>query len=166
MSDVKRIQHDLERLEYSTPYDERDSEYYSEKSLLQARLNSAERREEKKRHEEMEEENTRIAAIAANHRKRLKESAEIAFSIIGSEDSINPESLVNALLYEKCRLVVAKALLLDDIIAKICSFLGANDVNEQKKESALSFASFGGRELEDKYMSIITSKGKTANVEI
>jgi len=169
LSSSRYRQEEIDRLNWSTPFTERDSTYYSKLNTLEFHRDidlRREREEERKRLEKQKgEEETALRAAADDfyeRRRRQARKAAIFFLNNKKEGSADPLTMV----YEKNILLVSKKLMLDRMIAQVMEILGEETVLDHLEKVIAKSESYSAEKVYDKYRDVILSRGKTANVEI
>ncbi|ARU94766.1 hypothetical protein [Tatumella citrea] len=170
-SDAIQSQIDLLHSQYSNT--DRDGYFYARLSELeshhywqksQERQQAEAQREQQKKDQEQQQ---ATAKAAASHARRNKlQAANMALKIINEDSAESPEQQVLKLIYRKCHLLVAKKLLLDAALGEIREIVGDELIHQYMEQSVKNISAIDAAALERKFSEIITSKGKTSNVNL
>ncbi len=170
-SDAVQSQIDLLHSQYSVT--ERDGYFYARLSELEShhywqknkeRQQADAQQERQKNHQEQQQ--ARSTAAASHARRNKLQAANMALQIINQDSAESPEEQVLKLVYRKCHLLVAKKLLLDVALEEIRKMVGDELIHQHMEQSVRNIAAIDAVALERKFSEIITSKGKTGNVNL
>ncbi|WP_241649347.1 hypothetical protein [Rosenbergiella collisarenosi] len=170
MASSRNWQSDIDYLERTTSYSNRDGSYHSEINRLEYYRNRALDREkqERKKAEEQAVNERRAAAASADQifeaqRVRRLHANQAALVLLSKKKA---SADIDAMIYEKNLLLVSKSLMLDQALLELGDMLGDEVVLNKIECIQVKIRDYSVTDIDDRYRDVLFSRGKTAHVKI